>query len=121
MNGTTVPTRQAVWPADLIERRRNAVDLETRIRALQVLHPDAVGSTAEDIAALRAEHAGMPCPHWDVHLADAASGEWTCDSCSATIRPTWVQLADQESVLRRAAHLRIAGRHRFTISGAGPV
>lgn len=81
------------------------------MRALE-LTTSAHADRAAQLVLLQAEQARLPCPHWDVQLVDPGSGEWACDVCAATITPTWVQLADQESALRRAAHLR-AGRARF--------
>lgn len=105
-----MPTRQAVWPADLIERRRYAVELASRLRLLTALPPGGGGETER--RALQAEQLGLPCPHWDVRLVDPASGDWECEDCAATISPTWVQLAEQETSLRRAAQLRTVGRLR---------
>ncbi len=119
MIGKTVPTRQAVWPVDLIARRRAAVELETRIRELRLMPADDPAARSLELAALETRLTQLPCPHWDVQLADPASGEWACDSCAARITPTWVQLGDQESSLRRAAYLRSASRHRSSSAGAG--
>lgn len=92
-------TRQAVWPADLIERRGVAARLDARIRELTRLM-SAEGRS--EIDHLRAQRAALPCPHWEVRPADVGTDEWLCEDCEDRIVPAWVPLEEQEAQLRRA-------------------
>jgi hypothetical protein len=94
-----VTTRQAVWPPDLIERRRAAARLETRIRELG---RSTTATPDDELGRLRAERAALPCPHWEVSRADDGADEWRCADCHDRIVPAWVPLEEQEAQLRRA-------------------
>ena len=92
-------TRQAVWPPELIERRRSAVRLEARIRELSRRPSVELG---DEVARLRAEQAALPCAHWEVSRTDDGADEWVCADCDGRIVPAWVPLEEQEAQLRRA-------------------
>ncbi|WP_111768051.1 hypothetical protein [Nakamurella deserti] len=94
-------TRQAVWPPELIERRRAAARLEARIR--EVGRSVATGP-GDELRRLRAERAALPCPHWEVGRADDGADDWVCADCHDRIVPAWVPLEDQENQLRRAGN-----------------
>lgn len=95
-------TLQAVWPAELNERRRAANALTATIHRIE--RKRAIPLSPADIAELerlRVELALLPCPHWDMAAPAFDSSEWTCESCGAGIAPRWVALNDQERALRR--------------------
>ena len=98
-------TRQAVWPPDLIERRRVAVRLEARIRELS---RRATGELRDEVARLQAERAALPCPHWEVTPAGMDADEWRCVDCQDRIVPAWVPLEEQEAQLRRVTNRHAA-------------
>lgn len=101
-------TPQAVWPAELMDRRRRVLDVERRIRSATTHRTVAAQS---ELSVLRAELAQLPCPHWDVELDDVhGAGTWSCTDCQDTIAPMWVPAGDQERALRRAAHQRATHR-----------
>jgi hypothetical protein len=102
-----VTTRQAVWPPELIERRRVAVRLEARIRELT---RRAGADLRDEVARLQAERAALPCPHWEVGPAELGADEWMCIDCEDRIVPAWVPLEEQEAQLRRAGNRHVGRR-----------
>ncbi|WP_111766170.1 hypothetical protein [Nakamurella deserti] len=103
-----MPTGQAVWPADLIERRRRVLQLERQLRCAV-----AARSVTEraGVDALRAALAQCPCAHWDVEITDDRDGSWSCVVCLAVITPMWVATSEQEQSLRHAAR-QCSARHQ---------
>lgn len=91
-----MPTPQAVWPADLTDRRRRALTPAGRL-----------GSAAADIVTLRTALAELLRPR-DVAAGDEDTGTWGCVVCDDVITPMWVNVADQEQAPPRAAHQRSA-------------
>ncbi len=104
-------TRQVVWPRSLLDRRREIVDAQRRLRTEQNrpggARPQALQSLIEELGAL-------PCGHWDVEQHPAGINDWVCTVCQAVITPDWVPLGDQEHQLRRQQRLR---QHRGPIVG----
>lgn len=94
-------TRQAVWPPDLIERRRVALRLETRI--IEVSRRTTT-DPRDEMVRLQAERAALPCPHWELSPAELGVDEWVCIDCEDRIVPVWVPLEEQEAQLRRAGN-----------------